>query len=300
MPDDKNLSNLISQSLRQKLGNDETIVVEKHLQENSEAKKFADLSDLIQKSVHGLMADDAAETADHTELTVNEFTDDIKQRLKDSVARAVDEKKSLSQSGLINLDATSIDQSFRQEMTLDYSVSDDNEKRETVSSFTLERKLGSGGLGNVWLARDNKLNRKIAIKELRQDVLESSTAWDRFHREAEITGHLEHPNIVPLYLYGVDRNSGQPFYAMRFVGKKNLSTAIAEHHDKIAAGQSGALALNRLLSIFLDICQAVAYAHSRGGIHRDLKPENIALDNFGQVIVIDWGLAKIVGQRNCS
>ena len=295
MPDDKNLSELISQSMREKLKHEDTLLLESHLEENSEAKKFADISDLIQKSVRGLQVE-AAETTDLAEATVEEFSDDIKERLKDSVNKAIDEKATLSNSGLINLSATSIDYDFQ----ADFLDEADENTREIVSNFTLDRKLGSGGLGNVWLARDNRLNRNVAIKELKVDALENSKAWDRFHREAEITGHLEHPNIVPLYLYGVDRLSGKPFYAMRFVGKKNLATAIEEHHDRIAAGQSDPLALHRLLSIFLDICQAVAYAHSRGVIHRDLKPENIALDNFGQVIVIDWGLAKIIEESELA
>ena len=95
-------------------------------------------------------------------------------------------------------------------------------------------------------------------------------------------------------MFGTEQRTSEPFYAMRFVGKRNLSNAIEEHHDRLAAGQVDALSLHRLLNIFLDICQAIAYAHSRGVFHRDLKPENVALDNFGQVIVLDWGLAKIL------
>ncbi len=292
MSDDKKLSGLISQSLRRKLQDDENALLEDHLKANPEARKFAEISELIQNSVHGLDVEEVQKDfGDRPELTTQEFTDEIKKRLNESIHNAVTEKESLSQSGLIDAGITSIDCSNQLPVEGD---------REIVSSFTLDRKLGSGGLGHVWLARDNKLNRNVAIKELKADALESSKAWDRFHREAEITGHLEHPNIVPLYLSGVDRNSGQPFYAMRFVGKKNLAVAIEEHYDKVAAGQSDVLALHRLLNIFLDVCQAVAYAHSRGVIHRDLKPENVALDNFGQVIVIDWGLAKIIEESELA
>jgi serine/threonine protein kinase len=166
------------------------------------------------------------------------------------------------------------------------------DSRKLVSRFTLIRKLSQGGLGSIWLARDEKLKRTVAIKEMNVDASESTEAWQRFHREAEITGHLEHPNIVPLYQFGSDPKTGNPFYAMRFVGKHTLADAIVEHHERRLAGDDDALEPHRLLTAFVGICQAIAYAHSRGVIHRDLKPENVALDNFGQVIVLDWGLAK--------
>ena len=161
-------------------------------------------------------------------------------------------------------------------------------------------KFGAGGLGNVWLARDERLNRNVAVKELNSEALESPKAWQRFHREAEITGQLEHPNIVPIYQFGDERKSAEPFYTMRFVGKRTLADAITEHHDRVEAGEEGPLGLHRLLTVFLDVCQAIAYAHSRGVVHRDLKPENVALDNFGQVIVLDWGLAKLMDDGELS
>ncbi len=169
-----------------------------------------------------------------------------------------------------------------------------SDSRHVVSRFKLIRKLNEGGLGSVWLARDEKLKRTVAIKEMSTDVAESEKASLRFRREAEITGLLEHPNVVPLYQFGSDPKTGQPFYAMRFVGKRTLSDAVNEYHEKRKAGLDVNLDLRRLLSAFIDVCQAIAYAHSRGVIHRDLKPENVALDNFGQVIVLDWGLAKLM------
>ncbi len=163
--------------------------------------------------------------------------------------------------------------------------------RQVVTRFKLLKKLGEGGLGSVWLARDEKLKRTVAIKEMNAAV--PSRAWQRFHREAEITGFLEHPNVVPLYEFGSDPKTGQPFYAMRFVGKRTLADAILEYHERRKANLDVSIDLRRLLNAFLGVCQAIAYAHSRGVIHRDLKPENVALDNFGQVIVLDWGLAKL-------
>ena len=166
--------------------------------------------------------------------------------------------------------------------------------RQLESRYSLIRKIGQGGLGDVWLARDERLKRNVAIKEMNRSAIRSEKAWLRFNREAEITGQLEHPNVVPLYQSCTDPATDEPFYAMRFVGKRTLADAIAEYHERCNIGTCDPLILHRLLTAFLDVCQAIAYAHSRGVIHRDLKPGNVALDNFGQVIVLDWGLAKLI------
>ena len=289
MSDDIQLSQLITQSLRRELNPDESAQISKHLQENEEAAKFAELSQLIQNSV--------SEIAKTETRSDPGLTEQAKQRLKESVAGAVEEKLSLSQAGLIAQNQNRVDTNKQIPNTIDLSdesLHSDENQRRLNSRFKLIRRLGQGGLGKVWLARDEKLNRNVALNELRQEALESGKSWHRFHREAEITGHLEHPNVVPLYQYGVDQTTGEPFYTMRFVGKRTLADAIVEYHDRVEAGETEALCLHRLLSVFLDICQAIAYAHSRGVIHRDLKPENVALDNFGQVIVLDWGLAKVL------
>lgn len=174
------------------------------------------------------------------------------------------------------------------------ALSDIQQTREASYSYRLLRKLDQGGLGTVWLARDEMLHRLVALKELRLDHNSSEKSRQRFHREAEITGQLEHQSIVSLHLFGEDQQTGESFYTMPYVGKRTLANAIEEHEDRIAAGEDVELGLHRLLSIFLDICHAIAYAHSRGVIHRDLKPENIAVDNFGRVTVLDWGLAKLL------
>jgi len=289
MSDDLHLSQLITKSLRRELSSEESQKVEEHLRENEEAAKFAELSELIQNSV--------------TDLGKNELSHspgldpDARQRLKESVAGAIEEKLSLSQAGLIVQQPNEQSAPSPNLSTID-SRNESGQitahQRQLTSRFNLIRRLGQGGLGNVWLARDERLNRNVALKELRPEALESDKSWNRFHREAEITGHLEHPNVVPLYQYGVNQTTGEPFYTMRFVGKRTLADAIQEYHDRIEAGEAQSICLHRLLSVFLDICQAIAYAHSRGVMHRDLKPENVALDNFGQVIVLDWGLAKVL------
>ena len=162
----------------------------------------------------------------------------------------------------------------------------------TTERYTLIREVGEGGLGKVWLARDNDLSREVAIKEIKPGT-ESSQAARRLIREAQITGQLQHPNIVPVY--EVNRG-GRPFYAMKLVKGETLSEAIQRHHAQRRAGQSDPLSLPRLLNAFVSICEALAYAHSRGVIHRDLKPQNIVLGEYGEVIVLDWGLAKVIGE----
>lgn len=289
MSDDKHMSQLISKSLRRTLDDSQSNEVKQHLEQNEEARKFKELSELIEQSVSISPAE--TETVRGAGLSTQ-----AKERLKQSVNEAVQEKLTLSQAGLIEV--TQI-QPLRAS-SVNSNRPPEQDQREILSRFKLIRRLGQGGLGNVWLAKDEKLNRNVAIKELKAETLDSEKSWQRFHREAEITGHLEHPNVVPLYQFGVDRTTGEPFYAMRFVGKRTLSDAIIEHHDRVEAGENVSLGLHRLLTVFLDVCQAIAYAHSRGVIHRDLKPENVALDNFGQVIVLDWGLAKVMEDSELS
>ena len=281
MPDDRQVSELISQSMRRQLSDDEQQKVVESVEKNGETRKFAELSRKIHQSVAGLQPD--------SEASESALPEDMRQRLDNSVSQAIKEKLSMSRAGLIRTHVNSTARPPELE-----PASDSNEMVDSTSRFHPIRKLATGGIGEVWVAKDEKLGRNVVIKRLSTAAKEWEQSWERFQREAEITGLLEHPNIVPLYMYGVDERTKEPFYAMRFVGQRNLADAIEEHHDRVAAGQAGTLSLHRLLNIFLDVCQAIAYAHSRGVIHRDLKPENVAIDNFGQVIVLDWGLAKVM------
>ncbi|HBN79374.1 MAG TPA: hypothetical protein DD473_26855, partial [Planctomycetaceae bacterium] len=160
---------------------------------------------------------------------------------------------------------------------LSFSAVDDLDSptRVTNSEFRLLKKLGQGGLGIVWLARDENLKRLVAIKEILRSTHENSPEVRRFRREAEITGRLEHPSIVPIHQFGTDQQSDQPFYVMRYIGKRTLENAIDEFHERRLAGQKDHLQLHYLLTSFVSICQAIAYAHSKNVIHRDLKPENV-------------------------
>jgi serine/threonine-protein kinase len=162
--------------------------------------------------------------------------------------------------------------------------------------YTLTRLHARGGIGQVWLAHDEDIGRDVALKELRPDRRDNPAAAARFLDEAKITGQLEHPGIVPVYEL-VQPCEGQACYSMRFVGGRTLADAIRDYHRKRHAGEAGPLDLRELLTAFVGVCNAIAYAHSRGVLHRDLKPANVALGDFGEVLVLDWGLAKVVGKH---
>jgi serine/threonine-protein kinase len=169
-------------------------------------------------------------------------------------------------------------------------------KRETRSHYTLTRVHGQGGLGRVWLARDMRLNREVALKEILPKRDEDPVAQRRLVREAQVTGQLEHPNIVPVYELSRGEEEESTFYVMRYVRGQTLRAAIKEHHRMRQEGAEDPIGLCRLLQSFIDVCNAVGYAHAHGVIHRDLKPANVMLGPFGEVTVLDWGLAKLVTQ----
>ncbi len=163
----------------------------------------------------------------------------------------------------------------------------------SAAHYPLVRLHARGGLGRVWLARDRVLGRSVALKEILPDRGDDPGYRARFVAEARITGQLEHPSIVPVYELagGAD---GRPFYTMRMIRGRTLSAAVRAHHDRRDACQGDMLEMSGLLAAFVSVCNAIAYAHSRGVIHRDLKGQNIILGDFGEAIVLDWGLAKLI------
>ena len=165
---------------------------------------------------------------------------------------------------------------------------------ETGTRYENIRLHATGGIGQVWLARDNHLSRDVALKELKPDQISSGAAQARFLREAQITGQLEHPGIVPVYELAQRTIDQQHFYTMRFVKGRTLNQATRAYQERRAAGQSDSLEFLSLLSALVAICNTVAYAHSRGVIHRDLKGQNVVLGKFGEVVLLDWGLAKLL------
>jgi PAS domain S-box-containing protein len=160
--------------------------------------------------------------------------------------------------------------------------------------YALRRLHATGGIGRVWRARDRQLDREVALKELRPERASDSKTAARFVREARLTGQLEHPGIVPVYELTAGADSDEPFYTMRFVRGRTLTNAIDAYHAKRQAGQAQPLEFVALLTAFTAVCNTIAYAHSRRVLHRDLKGDNVMLGNFGEVIVLDWGLAKLM------
>lgn len=158
--------------------------------------------------------------------------------------------------------------------------------------YTRTRLHAQGGVGQIWLARDTMLGREVALKELKPEQIDNPLIRDRFVDEARITGQLEHPGIVPIYELARHTVDQRPYYTMKFVRGRTLSRAIREYHERRSTGIPVELEFRSLLDAFVDVCNAVAYAHARGIVHRDLKGQNVMLGDFGEVLVLDWGLAK--------
>jgi serine/threonine protein kinase len=164
--------------------------------------------------------------------------------------------------------------------------------RQEISQEThhINGTLGEGGMGLVLRARDHRIQRSVAMKVLRSGNEFSPEKLQRFVAEAQLTGQLEHPNIVPVYQLGITAE-GQAFYTMKHVKGQTLAEVI----KKLRQGDRETcrhFPLSQLVTSFLKICDALAFAHSHGVIHRDLNPSNIMLGAFGEVLVMDWGLAK--------
>jgi serine/threonine protein kinase len=159
-----------------------------------------------------------------------------------------------------------------------------------TGAYDLLEEIGSGGMGTVLRGHDAVLDRELAVKVLRDHFAGNPNMVGRFIDEARITGQLQHPFIVPVYNLGT-LPDGRPFFAMKLVQGRTLATLLAERpapdHD-----------LPRFLKVFEQVCQTVAFAHSRGVIHRDLKPGNVMVGAFGEVQVMDWGLAKVLNRAS--
>ncbi|MDQ3033593.1 MAG: serine/threonine protein kinase, partial [Myxococcota bacterium] len=166
---------------------------------------------------------------------------------------------------------------------------------EHPGRYHRETEIGRGGMGRVVQVHDAHLGREVAMKELLsqqggEGAALSIGAVARFLREARITGQLEHPGIVPVHELG-QRADGTIYYTMKRIRGRSLASVLRE--KDAGAGALGARL--ELIRAFRDVCEAIAYAHSRGVVHRDLKPDNVMVGEFGETLVVDWGLAKVRG-----
>jgi hypothetical protein len=165
----------------------------------------------------------------------------------------------------------------------------------TPAHLRIFPELGRGGMGRIHPATDRNLLRHVALKRLDKELSQVPMYKDGFIAEAQMTGQLEHPNIVPVHELAISEE-GVPYFTMKLVQGINFDAWLRDPEHRVGSTER----LQEGLEIFLKVCDAVAYAHHRGVIHRDLKPENIMVAGFGQVYLMDWGLAKLTKTRPAS
>ena len=172
--------------------------------------------------------------------------------------------------------------------TVPLSMPDDQAAARSVQIEILDV-IGEGGMGTIYRARQKSLDREVALKRIKPDLEMRQDVVDMFLGEAHATGALDHPNIVPVHELGRDEN-GRAFYSMKLVRGTPWDKLLHPETDEQRA-RAGSMSVRDHLDILLKVSDAIGFAHSRGVIHRDLKPENVMVGEFGEVLVMDWGLA---------
>ena len=167
---------------------------------------------------------------------------------------------------------------------------------ETNLRYKLIEPLAEGGLGRIYRVLETTIGRELAMKEIKRAVDNPNTRA-RFDREARLTGKLDHPGISPVFGIGSHRD-GRPLYVMRLIRGESLRDVIRALHGDGEGPGAMTLGLRTLLGKFVSVCDIIAYAHSKNIVHRDLKPSNVMLGPYGEVLVVDWGLAKEVSAKN--
>lgn len=168
---------------------------------------------------------------------------------------------------------------------------------DKIGRYQILKSLGRGGMGEVFLANDPVCKRQVALKQIRSELKDHPIMKERFLREARVAAQLTHPSIIPIF--SIDLNMEQTYYTMPYVEgetlKQILKQSVEEEKDGEVQHSIGSSIL-ALMRIFLSVCEAIAYTHSKGIVHRDLKPDNIIVGKYGQVLLLDWGLADFIGQ----
>lgn len=172
---------------------------------------------------------------------------------------------------------------------------------EKIGRYEIRKLIAKGGMGEIYLASDPLCERQVALKRIREDLIKHATIRSRFIREARYACALSHPSIIPIY--EIHEESDEIFYTMPYIEGETLKDILKKTREKTQLGQTphpiGA-SIPALARIFLSVCQAVDFAHSKGILHRDLKPENILVGKFGEVQIIDWGLATKIGEKEIA
>jgi tetratricopeptide (TPR) repeat protein len=174
----------------------------------------------------------------------------------------------------------------------------------TLGDYTLRRQIGRGGMGVVYEAWQNSLDRQVALKVLPAGIAADDMAFHRFMREAKIAGKLSHPHVVGVYGMGVEQNT--PYFAMEFVEGETLAQVLAKHkasepESETPFGKKDSVVyFAKLAEAFADVADGLQHAHSKGIIHRDIKPSNLILDNAGRLRILDFGLARLEGQESLT
>ncbi|ADI38661.1 Serine/threonine-protein kinase pknD [Waddlia chondrophila 2032/99] len=172
-----------------------------------------------------------------------------------------------------------------------------NEKdvKYTIGPYQIVGKIGQGGMGEVLLGYDVKCGRRIALKKIRKDLIEFKRLHNRFLKEARITSQLTHPAIMPIY--SIEDQGDVVYYTMPFVQGETLKQILRntrEQEKSVKSPHHIGESIPALIRIFITVCQGIAYAHSKGVLHRDIKPENVMVGKYGEVLILDWGLAKMI------
>ncbi|MCM8532204.1 MAG: serine/threonine protein kinase, partial [Lentisphaeraceae bacterium] len=164
--------------------------------------------------------------------------------------------------------------------------------------YKIEKLLARGGMASVFVAKDANCRRKVALKIMQNADEQSDELINRFIEEAQIAAQLDHPNILPVYDLTSD-GQGNPFYAMKLVKGDTLEGILEKLRNKDPETIK-LYPISKLLQIFVKICDAISFSSSKKVVHRDLKPENIMIGPYGEVYVMDWGIAKVIESNNES